>query len=177
VSGSFHNFTLICSASLVVLTAGLAADSNLNALLRNSPFGSSASGPNDKGNTPLEFRGVMVEGDTYYFSVFAAADSRSEWLSLNENSAKKYVIKSYDPTKQVLTVDNQGQLLTLPLIAGKGGASVGNTALPQAAPRPAVANPTTPQTVTPPNDAERLNKIAEEIKRRRALRQQAISGK
>jgi len=70
----------------------------------------------------------------------------------------------------MLTVDNQGQLLTLPLIAA-------NNALSQPVVRNPTANPPTPQTVTPPNDAERLNKIAEEIKRRRALRQQAISGK
>jgi hypothetical protein len=146
-----------------------AKDPELDSLLRNSPFGRGSSVAKNTSSTPLEFRGVMVSGGAYYFSIYEADASRSTWVRLNDPSAKDFTAKTYDAQNKQLTVEYQGNSLTLAL------ASAPAVSAPPA-PRPAVSPPVAAATQPPsPNsEAERLRKIAEEIRRRRALRQQAI---
>lgn len=161
----------------LTLTALAAAESDLGGLLRNSPFGSAPDKTADKGSTPLEFRGVMMEGDTYYFSIHTTSDSRSVWLQLNQKSARDFTPTSYDAVNRQLTVDYQGSSLVLSLNSAR------RTPGPAVGPVPAVQPGTNAPAPTPTaatssaDEAERLSKIADEIRRRRALRQQAINSK
>lgn len=146
---------------------------DLNSLLNNSPFGANpaATGP-VKADTPIEFRGVFAEGGEYFFNLYISANARSEWLGLNEVYGENLTVKTYDAENQQLSVDYQGRTLTLSLGAAK------RTAPPPAPATPALTSLPTPPPVAEPaapiNDQERLAKIADEIRRRRALRQQAL---
>jgi hypothetical protein len=164
----------LACASLLLSAGALAAESGLNGLLSNSPFGGTASRPADGGKSPLEFRGVMMEGDTYFFSLHTTADSRSQWLRLNQQSTRDITPTSYDVEKRQLTVTYQGQSMVLALSASQRPA--GPTTTKAAAP-PVTTPASTEKTVSPTDEAERLAKIADEIRRRRALRQQAIQNK
>lgn len=146
---------------------------DLSSLLSNSPFGSApANQAAAKTDNPVEFRGVFAEGGEYFFNLYIAANTRSEWLGLDETYDEKLTVKTYDADKQQLTVDYQGKTLTLTLGSAKRVA----TAAAPSNPPPAVAQPANPtvQPAAPISDQERLSKIADEIRRRRALRQQAL---
>ncbi|MCC6416423.1 MAG: VCBS domain-containing protein [Opitutaceae bacterium] len=148
-----------------------ANDADLRSLLDNSPFGAaqSSTGPT-RTDTPVEFRGVFAEGGENFFNLYLAANSRSEWLGLGETYGDTLTVKAYDAANQQLTVELQGRPLTL---------SLGSAKRPAIAPTPAapaLTATTTPsaQPTAPVPDQERLAKIADEIRRRRALRQQAL---
>ncbi len=172
---SLQRMLALGCAGLLAIPAISATQSNLDGLLHNSPFGSAQGEQIDKNSTPLEFRGVMAEGNTYFFSIYAQADSRSEWLQLEEKSAKNYVVRSYDSSRQELTLEYQGQSMTLALTSAAGPTGAQRASSQVSVQRP-VTNSTLVQPATPVNDAARLGKIAQEIKRRRALRQKAIAG-
>lgn len=170
---TFSLFALGC-----LLTAGssglhAAGQADLNSLLSNSPFGSAASGAaTPQNDAPLEFRGVFAEGGDYFFNLYSASAARSEWLGLDDTYGDNVVVKSYDPANQQLTVQFQGKPMTLSLVSARRPA-----APTPARPTPAVKGQPEPAVVapaTPTSEQERLSKIAEEIRRRRALRQQAL---
>lgn len=162
----------------LLLCAGLAGvpvrAGDLNSLLQNSPFGRSTATAQPTSAEPLEFRGLMVEDGIHYFSVRETASSRSFWVTLLDHSAGNFVVSDYDDANQRLTVDYQGSRLVLSLVTPDNLVA---PPVPAAnPPRPAIAAGTTPApTASPEAEAERLRTIADEIKRRRALRQQAIS--
>ncbi len=158
-------FALLCSLSAVVT---FAVEGDLNSLLKNSPFESGSRSTNDsKSNEPLEFRGVLTESGVAYFSIYETSTSRSAWVRLNEESSRDYTAKRYDWENRQLTIEYQGRDLVLSLAADSSPAPI---ATPVAAAPPAGATATKPTI----SEAQKLNNIAAEIKRRRALRQQAI---
>ncbi len=168
-------FSLAALLAPLALAAQPAAPS-LQSLVGNSPFGVA----NQPGNTPaasgapLEFRGTFVDGGERFFSLVDTASRRAEWVSLNE-ADRPYVVRSYDPDQETIAVEHQGRTLNLKLHAAKIGA------LPpmQAAAQPAAPSgaPGTPGQVASPSatEAQRLAQVAEEIRRRRALRQQSAN--
>lgn len=173
MAGSLYKVVLAGVGLWGATVAAVANPPNLNELLQNSPFGRTSAGAASKSSTPLEFRGVMVDNGVYYFSIYEAAFTRSVWVQLNEKTTSDFVAKRFDEPNNQLTVEYQGTSLTLPLTAanslkppGPTPPVAGSTTLPQP------PNATLP---TPAAEAERLRKIAEEIKRRRALRQQAVN--
>lgn len=159
----------------VTLLAALPAQGgDLNSLLDNSPFGSAQTNTAaPKSDSPLEFRGVFAEGGEYFFNLYIAANSRSEWLGLDDVYDENLTVKSYDGDNQQLTVDYQGKTITLTLGSAKRIANSPAPVQPAAAPGQPAPAPTA-QPAPPVNEQERLSKIAEEIRRRRALRQQAL---
>ena len=174
VTGKSPRLLVLVGASLMLAVGLQAADNGLGGLLSNSPFGGVSSRPADNGNSPVEFRGVMMEGDTYYFSLHTTADARSQWLRLNQKSSRDITPTSYDAKNRQLTVNFQGQSMVLALSATQRPAT---TTTSKVAAAPTTAPATTEKSVSPTDEAERLAKIADEIRRRRALRQQAIKNK
>jgi hypothetical protein len=84
-------------------------------------------------------------------------------------------VSDYNAANQRLTVDYQGAQLVLSLVTPDNLVSPPATA-PRPLPAATASNRPAPVPSTSPEaEAERLRNIAEEIKRRRALRQQAIS--
>lgn len=167
---------LLCLGLACLLPAGAgAADSpDLNSLLDNSPFGSAVSGVAQvKAENPVEFRGVFAQGGEYFFNVYLAAQSRAEWLGLDETFGESLKVKHYDAINQQLTIELDGKSLTLALASAKRPAATAPAATNRAL--PAAKGPDTSAEPAPSvSDQERLNKIADEIRRRRALRQQAL---
>ena len=159
---------LIASLGFVPVLAAWAVEGDLNSLLKNSPFESGASTTGTKSNEPLEFRGVLTESGVAYFSIYETSTSRSAWVRLNEDSSRDYTAKRYDWANRQLTIEYQGRDLVLSLAADSSPAPIAT---------PAVTTPTSAgSTAAKPtiSEAQKLNNIAAEIKRRRALRQQAI---
>lgn len=159
------------------LAGGLGAQSpgpSLHNLVSNSPFGTAAqANVSTATGATLEFRGTFVDGGERFFSLVDTATRRSEWVSLNE-ADRPFVVRSFDPDSETITVDHQGRTLNLKLHAARVGV------LPQ---QPvAQAGPPQPGTTGQPaanqpsaTEAQRLAQVAEEIRRRRALRQQSTN--
>jgi hypothetical protein len=127
-------------------------------------------------DSPLELRGIMADGGAYMFSIYDSARKASTWARLNE-SGREFVIKSHDEARDIITVEQNGRQLTLALKVAKVASA------PAGAPRP-VAGPNLPAPVggpvvlnpTPADEQRRLEAVAAEVRRRRALREQAAQG-
>lgn len=148
---------------------------SLQNLVQNSPFGTAVPvGQAGAAAGPLEFRGTFVEGGERFFSILDTASRRAEWVGLKD-SGHAFQVKSYDPDSETVTLDYQGRSLSLKLRTARITAMA--MPPPSAGPQPVVA-PGGPNaaSVTPApttTEAQRLAQVAEEIRRRRALRQQA----
>jgi len=144
-----------------------------NSLLTNSPFGprAAANGAAAASATPLELRSVIVDSGEVLFSLFDTSSRSSRWVGLNE-PGNPFTVRSYDSAKGEVKVNYQGRELVLGL---KQATIIALAAPPVSAPVPPPTGKPQPAVAsTPANDeAVRLAQIAEEIGRRRALRQQA----
>ena len=164
---------ILCLLLATLVASSIAAENpSLESLMANSPFGAAAGGNRGRNDaaTPLEFRGVLYEGSTAYFSIYEASTRQSAWVELNEPGLN-YQVKSYDAANSKLMVDYQGRPLTLALVqaphSNRPPAPVASAQVPQN---------NNGQTVSPPSPNPQLPaQIAEEIRRRRALRQQAVT--
>ncbi|PHX86679.1 MAG: hypothetical protein CK538_01795 [Opitutia bacterium] len=124
---------------------------------------------------PLELRGVMDTGSGILFGIFDPAKKVSVWSKLNEKD-HDFLVKSYDATNETVTVQHGGRTLNLAMRASKVASSGQATApppmsaptgMPTAVTQSVVLNP------TPADEQRRLEAVAAEVRRRRALREQA----
>ncbi len=152
-----------------------------------SPFlpAQSASGP--AAPTPgaaLEYRGYMVTAEGTQYRLVDPAGKKGAWVRLNERNPDLEVIaKQYDDTHRTLTVEHQGRTLTLAEREAKVVSGGAPPAMPPpvAAPAPPPTNvaPAVTQSVvvnpTPADEQRRLEAVAAEVARRRALREQAAN--
>lgn len=143
----------------------------LDTLVKNSPFGNVPS-QNAVGNAdnPLEFRGVFVDKGEPFFSLYDGATRRSMWVGMQE-PGNPVLVRDYDEAAGAVVVEYQGRTLTVPL------KQVRIPAVPAVAPGvagPPPAQATAQASATPPDEAVRLAQIAEEIRRRRAIRAQLL---
>lgn len=132
----------------------------------------------------LEYRGNIDLGNGVQFRLFDPAKKTGVWVRLNQrNEEFDVVARRYDEEQRALTVEHQGRSLTLPMRVAKvvsGGAPV-QAQSPAAAPSipaPAVnVAPAVTQSVvlnpTPADEQRRLEAVAAEVARRRAIREQA----
>ncbi len=155
--------------------AGSGAARAEDPLAGSSPFLPPASaGAAAAEATPLELRGIMVDSAGYRFSIFDPTRHTGTWARVNE-SGYDFVIRSYDASRDLVTLDYQGRVLTLVLRTAKVAAAPIASAAgagSQPAPGPGttvVLNP------TPADEVARFNRVKEEIARRRALREQAAA--
>jgi len=140
------------------------------------PSGAAAGAAVTEG-APIELRGVMETHAGMSFCIFDPARKVSAWVKLNEKD-HDFVVKTYDANNETVTVDHGGRALTLALravkVASSGQASApaslpspGMPMVPNALTQSVVANP------TPADEQRRLEAVAAEVRRRRALREQA----
>jgi hypothetical protein len=154
------------------LAVARAAPVPLDSLLRNSPFTPPAAAQNGPAvETALEFRGVLVDRGEHFFSIYDPSARSGMWVGLNE-AGNPFTVQSYDAEKTTAAVQFRGRVLNLALKQAKV------TSLPaQAGPVPLPTNGPGPQptvNASPQGDeAARLAAVAEEIRRRRALRAQS----
>lgn len=167
------------------------AEDPLDALVRDSPFlpaGGAAPAAN-KESGPLELRGVAFEGREYVFSVYDQASKESKWVKLGQGDLP-FTARSYDQEQELLVVEYQGRTTSLklqtahvvgqapsgaassppPLPApGEGSPQAGAPPAPQ--PGPPGSGPARPTSTGNPEESQRLQRMADEIRRRRSLQQ------
>jgi len=179
--------SLVCTAAVLRLAAASAPapeKMNLNGLVTNSPFGSAKTGvvTGNTGNDPLEFRAVLEENNSKFFSIYDTNTHRSTWVELND-PVNGFSVKGYDAAKESITVDYQGKALTLAIKRAPAAVQVFQPPQPAApqpgpngpVPQPVAGQPGQVQPVAPAAiDQQRIQQIQEEIRRRRALRSQTM---
>lgn len=142
------------------------------------PQGAAAAGPT--AGAPLEYRGYIETGEGRLYRIYDPSKKASTWVKVNERNADFGVTaKQYDDGQKTLTIDFQGKTLTL---AERESKVVSSGAAAAAMPPPIPAVPTNvPPAVTqavvlnptPADEQRRLDAVAAEVARRRALREQA----
>ncbi|QYM79228.1 hypothetical protein K0B96_01020 [Horticoccus luteus] len=158
--------------TLLVLGASIAGAQPDPGLAENSPFlpPNSAAAPTAEA-TPLELRGILTMGSKSSFNLYDPATKTSEWVGLNEQG-QKFTVTNFDAGNDRVTVNYQGRVLTLTLQQPKIVAAPVVQGPPSQTPTPmpaAVLNPTST------DEARRMEAVAAEVRRRRALRLQAAA--
>lgn len=167
----------LSAVALLTLVAGAGA-AGLWAQERRSPFELPKSAPAAAApaeNSPIEFRGLFVKDGRQHFNFFDRAKSKSTWVVMNEAGAS-YQVKGFDANDDSVQVEFEGRSMRLalekpkianaPLVVPAPPAPTVAGATAPVAPPPVVLNP------TPADEAKRLDAIAAEVRRRRAMRQQ-----
>lgn len=176
-------FSLPFLRSIALAGCALVAAAPLAAqLAEQSPFlppqGATPVAPTQ--NQPLEYRGYIETGEGVQYRIYDPAKKAGTWATANEADPNFGVtVKNYDADRKVLTVEHEGRTLTLPEREAKvvsSGAPAQIVPPPMTLPAPNVA-PAVQQTVvmnpTPADEQRRLEAVAAEVARRRALREQA----
>jgi hypothetical protein len=160
-----------CSALLVLALASTAGGRAVE-LTANSPFlppESPADANATPVNSPLELHGILSTPDGYKFNLCDQSGHINTWVGLN-TAGQPFVVRSHDVAHNRVTVEYQGRELTLSLPQPRIMAAAMQTMpmLPQMMGQP----PMQPGAVNANTEDERLRleRIAEEIRRRRALR-------
>src|SRR6267154_651484 len=88
----------------------------LESLVQDSPFRPGQGGglPAEGGPAQFEFRGVVAEAGGYSFSVYEPGRREAGWVRLDE-PGRSFVARRYDPAKDTLVIEHNGQALTLNL--------------------------------------------------------------
>lgn len=121
--------------------------------------------------TGVEFCGIMQRDDGLYFGFYESTSGKARWLRQGHDQ-DGWVVRSYEAGSREITLEIQGQAQVLalkqPRLEG-GSASPVMAALP-----PGVVAPVAAPSAA--DEAARLKSVADEIKRRRALRAAALNG-
>lgn len=172
------------AAAFAVVAAAGAAD--LDSLVSRSPFSPAQANPGPAAATDgLELRGIVVEDGKASFNIYDPNTKSATWVAIEE-AGHPFVVRSFDAAKDTATVDWNHKSISLPLKQSK---------VQLAAASPVAVAPTGPTPVAGPGqnvrgnrgggpvvlfggangapDQQRMQAIAEEIRRRRALRAQA----
>jgi len=122
----------------------------------------------------VEFRGMIATKDGVLFGLYDRTRNVGAWVREKDKSAE-FQVQSYDASADLVTVDYQGRKFTLPLSTSRIATAA---ASPVPVARPAVqSGSSAPVAVNAaPADAARLESVAAEVRRRRALRQAAATG-
>lgn len=168
---------LFLALGLVVLAEAVSAASvSLDGLVKNSPFmppqSEQAAAPVVTEGAAVEFRGMIATKDGLLFGLYDRTKNVGAWVK-QEDAGADFRVSSYDASADLVTLEYQGQRYTLPLSSARVGAAAPS-------PLPVVNNPqqggATRVTAVPGranNDQQRLESVAAEVRRRRALRQAA----
>ena len=171
-----------CRFAFVALSALAAAEAGAQVAAR-SPFmppqtAASKSGPTE--GAPLEYHGFIQTGNDVRYRIYNPAKKAATWVKIDErNPDFDVVAKQHDGEHKTLTIEHAGRTLTLAERKSKIVSS-GNVAQAMPPPpqltQPTVAPAVTQSVVlnpTPADEQRRLEVVAAEVARRRALREQA----
>ena len=144
-------------------------------LAANSPFlpATSAGSAVATEGAVIELRGVMETRAGLSFCIFDPAKKVSTWTRINQKG-HDFLVKSYDAGHETVAVDYGGRTITLAMrvakVASSGQASAPSPILPTG---PTAVTQTVVINPTPADEQARLEAVATEVRRRRALREQA----
>ncbi len=159
---------------LAALLAAGAAPAVPESLLRNSPFipSGNAAPVAAPQNGRLELRGILTLDGKPRFTIFDTSNNRATWLGVGEADGPIRVA-AFDAAAEAVTVELEGQSVRLTMKE----AQIVNIAVTLPTPNANTGPGTPPAGVNPAPPAneqeiqERRNRIIEELRRRRALRQ------
>ena len=141
------------------------------------PQGAGAAAPT--AGAPLEFRGSMEDRDGIKLRIVDPARKSGWWVRVNErNPDLDFTVKQYDSEHDIVVAEQQGRTFTLALRESKvvsSGAAGQGLAPPPGMPQnmPAAIVNSVAVNPTPAQEQARLEAVAAEVARRRALREQA----
>jgi hypothetical protein len=164
-----------CSALLVLTVASLVGTrARAVELTPNSPFAPPSSNADTNAppiNSPLELHGILSTPDGYKFNLCDQAGHVNVWIGLNA-TGQPFVVRSHDVAHSRVTVEYEGRELTLTLAQAKiTPVSMQQQAMsmPQMGGMPPQMQPGS-VSASPQDERMRLERIADEIRRRRAMR-------
>ncbi len=167
----------LLSLLLLCLAASGLRAADFRTLIERSPF-APAGGPQvnlgEAAPEPgtLEFRGMAVDATGPSYSVFDAAQNRGFWV--REGGDGPLRVRSFNAQESVLEVEQNGRPVKLQLKR----ATLQNGSAPVPRPVAGVLPGGQPAAVGPGNpDGRRLEAVAAEVRRRRALRNAAAAAK
>lgn len=160
------------------VVSGASGAVDLQTLIDRSPFAppgqkADAAAPAEQGT--LEFRGVVTDDGGTAYSIFDASTNKGSWVRADdENSPIK--VRGYDAANGMLEVEQNGRPVKLTLKratiqAGQPVAAM--TAAPVQNANPTMPGPGGAVQRGGGADARRLEAVAAEVRRRRALRNAA----
>jgi len=149
-------------------------------LVDTSPFmAPGGAGPNGSADpNALELRGIMSTPEGTRFCIYDPAKKAGAWAGVNERG-NSFTIKAADLAHQAVTVQSEGRTVRLTLRSykmaalGAGGAPGAPGAQPAA-----VAQGGAPPAakISPADEAARLAAVADAVRARRQMREQAAQG-
>jgi hypothetical protein len=154
----------VFSQPLGVTLLALALTGTVSAQGSRSPFLPPSASADAAASDPnaLQLRGIMSTSAGVKYNIFDPSHHNSVWVGVNE-SGNGFLIKSADPHKDSVTVSANGQQTVLAMKESHVQTPAAN-GVPQGG---AVLRP------TPADEQLRLQAVADEVRRRRLLREQA----
>jgi hypothetical protein len=129
---------------------------------------------------PLEFRGAMEDSNGLRLRIVDPARKAGWWVRLNERDPSfDFVVKQYDADRDTVDLDYHGSPLKLAQhVAKVASAGVAQNIFPMPVvgggpPMPAAITQSVVLNPTPADEQRRLDVVAAEVAKRRALREQA----
>ena len=173
---------LLLVLGLCVSASACTAAVALDGLAADSPFmpkQEASAAPVATENATVEFRGMITMKDGVYFGLYDRNKNASAWVKQDDKGGD-FVVRSYDASSDMVSVTYQGQSFTLPLSTSKIGTAVASAVQPANA-QPmisgggrVIAVPAGGQKAA--IDPQRMESVAAEVRRRRALRQASGNG-
>lgn len=171
------SLNVLALACAVLFCSGLGrAAVDLQTLVDRSPFTPPGQGPDQAGAAEpqgtLEFRGMVTDESGTAYSIFDTSTNKGRWVRADDSNASVQV-KNFDAASNTLEIEQNGKPVKLPLKratiqAGQAvTAMVPNVPAPGATPGAPGAEARKPDAAA---DARRLEAVAAEVRRRRALR-------
>lgn len=174
--------SLRCLASFSLALLGVVpAGAQLVAISPFSPVQSSGAAAVTAG-APLEFRGAMEDSNGLRLRIVDPARKTGWWVRLNERDPSlDFVVKQYDADHDTVDLDFHGSSLKLAQHVSKVSSLGVAQNMQNLAPQPAGGGPPMPAAITqavvlnptPADEQRRLDVVAAEVTKRRALREQA----
>ena len=142
-----------------------------------SPFlppnsGRAADGQGDAGG--LELRGIMSTAHGMRYCIYDPAKKISRWVAENQGDFG-FVVQSFDSEHDSVVVNQDGRRLTLALREAKVTIGTGPSMAGGPVQPPSPGMPSAILRPTPEDEQKRLQAIAEEVRRRRLLREQQLA--
>lgn len=172
---AFKTFGLAC---LLCTSAGALRAVDLQTLVDRSPFAPPGQGTDNAGAAEpqgtLEFRGVVTDEAGTAYSIFDTSTNKGRWVRADDSNSPVQV-KGFDAANNTLEIEQNGRPVKLSLKRATIQAGQAVTAMIPSAPPPQVpgANPGEARRADSGADARRLEAVAAEVRRRRALRNAA----
>jgi hypothetical protein len=138
-----------------------------------------AAGPAPTAQGSWQFSGILGTGSDALYCVVNTQSRRTYWLPAGGAPVDGVVVRGYDPANDTLVLQSDGgPTLNLRLqsvqVASRTPANVVPSPLPATGAAPVPPGNRPGAAATPASEAERLQAVAEEVRRRRALRQATI---